>query len=143
MMQMTHFIEIFYNYILPPIALFSVFYIIYLLLTREKNFRLMERHFYDTIEKNSAVSNEAIQKHFTNMQEYSKEALQALDTDARQELYKTLSIFDSINKNYESIASQLNELQRANAFLSNEIKKRDAIVERKTKQIEKFKNGEK
>ena len=136
-----YYIQIFYSYILPLMALFSFGYIIFLKLTRQADFDIMENNFYRALKRNSELSSEVIEAHFSDIQQYTKQALQKLDTDAREQLQEALSSFEDINKAQRTLSAQFAELQRANAELHDEIKKRDAIIERKTKQIKRLKNA--
>ncbi|MBD3842457.1 MAG: hypothetical protein IE909_11335 [Campylobacterales bacterium] len=138
---MMYYIQIFYSYVLPLMALFSFGYIIYLLLSKRAVFELMENNFYSSVKKNSELSNEAIRTHFESIRQYTKQALQELNTDAREQLQEALSSFEDINKAQIALSSQLSALQKTNAELHNEIKKRDAIIERKTKQIQRLKDA--
>ena len=134
-------IEILYSYILPPMTLIAFVYIIYLLVTKKEGYEQIEKHFFDAIEKNIKLSNNAIETHFKEMKKRTKQALQKLDTDAREQLQEALSSFEDINKAQRALSAQFAELQRANAELHDEIKKRDAIIWRKTKQIQRLKNA--
>jgi MFS superfamily sulfate permease-like transporter len=138
---MIQYIESFYLYILPIMALLSFGYIIYLLLAKETDFYLMEEHFYNSVKRIEKLSEKAIRTHFENVEHYTGQVLKALDQDAREQLEQTHSKLQDINKTQQAISYQLQELQRANAQQADEIKKRDAIIERKTKQLQRLKDG--
>jgi len=131
-------IEILYSYILPPMTLIAFVYIIYLLVTKKEGYEQIEKHFFDAIEKNIKLSNNAIETHFKEMKKRTKQALEELDADSREQLKGTLTYFGHINKAQRTLGTQLEELQRANEDLNYEIRKRNAIIERKSRQITKL-----
>jgi uncharacterized protein (DUF3084 family) len=47
----------------------------------------------------------------------------------------------SIERSIENISEQMEKVNQTNIFLHDEIRKRDAIIERKTKQISRLKKG--
>jgi len=124
-----NYYQIFYSYILPPIAFLSLLYIIYLLSIKRAYFKYIE----DNFEK-------AVKRNFEEMQYHMNQMIEKLNADAREKLEETLSSFQKINKAQKYLNYKLQELQKANEELHNEIKKRDAIIERKTKQIKRLKN---
>ena len=134
-------IQIFYTYILPLMALAAFGYIIYLLMTKQEDFEQIEERFYNSIKKIENLSDEAIRTHFSNVQHFTGQVLKALDQDAREQLEQTHAKLEDINKTQQELSYKLQELQRANAELHNEIKKRDAIIERKTKQVQRLKDA--
>lgn len=131
--------DILHNYILPFISIASTTYIIFILFTKRFYYKNIQEDFFNQIEKNKKLSHDVIREHFENMQQYTKQALKELDADAREQLQEAFRKFEDINKAQQALSSQLAELQRANAELQNEIKKRDAIIERKTKQVQRLK----
>jgi len=138
---MNEYVQNFYMYILPIMALVSFVYIIYLLLVKQAYFEHIKEHFHNAIDENKKLSNQAIKMHFENMQNYTKQALEQLEQDVRKQLQNTLSNFEDINEAQNNLNYQMKEIQRANSMLHDEIKKRDAIIERKTKQIKRLKDA--
>ena len=141
-------IEIFYNYILPPITLLSFLYIIYLLLSKKFYYELIEQEFHDAIDNNRKISKNAIQEHFTKMQERTAEMLEKINNEVQEQLersmkqaYKFDEQLSQIVYNQHILNIDLADLKQSNTELHNEIKKRDAIIERKTKQIKRLKNA--
>lgn len=134
-------IQIFYSYFLPIMALVAFGWLIYLQMTKQEDFKLIEERFYDSLKHIENLSDQAIRTHFENVEHFTGEVLKALDEDARQQLEQTHSKLESINEMQQSLSYQLQDLQRANSELHDQIKKRDAIIERKTKQIQRLKDA--
>lgn len=145
---MIEYIRFFYTYILPLMALFSFGYIIYLLLSKRAVFERIEYDFEYAIEQNAKLSKSAIVEHFKKMSERTAEMLEHLNQEARDSLEQSIHQVHKLSEQLEQVVSnqkalnaRLAELEQSNAELHNEIKKRDAIIERKTKQITRLKGG--
>lgn len=131
-------IEILYFYILPPLAISSFAYIIYMWTSRKTYFEETQEiskkaiiDFYEETAKNTALMIDKINQ---NALEKLKIATNQTSTFA-QNLEEISGIQEKLNK-------QLRELQINNARLIEQNHKKDAILERKIKLIQKLK-GEK
>jgi septal ring factor EnvC (AmiA/AmiB activator) len=127
-------------------ALLSFGFIIFLLLSKRAVYKLIEYDFKKSIERNSKLSETAIIGHFQKMQKYTAEMLERLDQEAHEQLEQATHHVSKLREqlkqvvsNQEALNSRLAELEQSNAELHNEIKKRDAIIERKSKQIGRLK----
>ena len=143
---MIEYIQLFYTYILPLMARLSLVYIIYVLLSKRTTFARIEYDFKYAVEQNAKLSKSAIVTHFKEMDERTHQMLDQLNNEAREQLENSMHHVHKLSEDLEKIVanqkvlnSRLSELERSNAELHNEIKKRDAIIERKTKQILRFK----
>jgi len=134
-------IQFFYTYLLPIMALLSFGYIIYLQVTRQADFEQIEVSFYNSVKRIEGLSDEAIRTHFENVEHYTGKVLKAFGEDTREQLEQTHAKLLDIDTTQQALSYQLQELQRANAQQADEIKKRDAIIERKTRQIQRLKNA--
>lgn len=145
---MNYFIQVFYTYFLPLAALASFGYIIYLLLSKQSVFEYIEKDFEEAVEQNMKLSKSAIVEHFKEMQGRTAEMLEHLNQEAQehlenstQQVSKLQEQLEQVVSNQKALSSRLSELERNNAELHNEIKKRDAIIERKTKQVQRLKDA--
>ena len=143
-----YYIQIFYSYILPLLAILSGGYIIYLLLSKRAVFKQIEYDFEESIERNLKLSKSAIVEHFQTMQEHTAEMLQRLELEAQEQLeqsthhvVKLAKQLEQVVINQKALNIRLAELEQSNSRLHDEIKKRDAIIERKTKQIQRIKDA--
>jgi len=139
-------LDLFYTYVMPLTTLFSFFYIIYLLISKRAVFKSIEKDFEESVEKNSSLSKSAIVKHFKNMQENTAEMLQNLNQEAEQHIHESIEQIETLSDqlkqityNQQELNNRLSNLESSNEELHNEIKKRDAIIERKTRQIARLK----
>jgi len=136
-----------YFYIIPGILFLSFVYIIFLLITRQSDFQLIENNFEKSLnslfkmtEKNfnifaNSLNNKAEQTltQFINANEHQLK-------DITIQIKNLIEQLLQMQENQKKLNNINFELFQNISHLNNEIKKRDAIIERKIKQIKRLKN---
>jgi len=152
-----------FNTIFAIASCIELLFIIYLLIFRSKHFKGLVKDFKNALEDNAMISRSIIYNHFDTMNtrtenmlesltQNSQIALKNLIDDTREETEKVLrSTILNVMKISDELGSlttaqvvlnnRLSSLEETNQYLSNELKTRDAIIERKTRQIARLKRN--
>ena len=143
---LLEYIQIFYTYILPVMALVSFFYIIYLLVRKEAIFRSIEKQIYLTTEKQKDELRDSIIDFYNESKEIFENSLRLIKSETETELEKVKEELSEIQQQTRSLAYDLRNINAENKQLTEtilklreEINKRDAILHRKEKQIQRLK----
>jgi hypothetical protein len=140
---MSYYVQMFYIYFLPPAMLISLIYIAYFRAIRKSDIDFIEKKITAAIEESLEFSEELTRKNF-NKVEYEQE--QIFDNITNRAL-ENIKIYEekmqNLRLNIENVILLQKEIYDLNSIINkqaDEIKKRDAIIERKTKQIKRLKN---
>jgi len=136
-----------YYYVIPLILFFTFLYVIFLIFNRknylyqiEQDFNQTINHAFNLLDNNFNVFVKKIDK--------KTEMVLSDFVEANEEQLKDITIqiknlneqLQQMQENQKKINNINFELSQNISHLNNEIKKRDAIIERKTKQIKRLKN---
>jgi hypothetical protein len=140
---MSYYVQMFYIYFLPVAMLISLIYIAYFRAIRKSDIDFIEKKITAAIEESLEFSEELTRKNF-NKVEYEQE--QIFDNITNRAL-ENIKIYEekmqNLRLNIENVILLQKEIYDLNSIINkqaDEIKKRDAIIERKTKQIKRLKN---
>lgn len=134
---MLEFVQFFYLWILPIFSIFSIAYLISLLITKNETFNKINSEFRYAIEVNKKISNEQIKEHYKNVQNYTDAAIEKINSSSQlEELTTKLELINKLQKN---LVHQLQKIQSENEELNKKIKEREAIIDRKSQQISRLK----
>jgi len=127
------------SYIFQGVTAFSLAYLTYALATRRDYFRKTEKAFQKSIEENKKTSEDLFNEHFEMMQKNTKALLNIINDETKRSLEETIKKTNLLNSEMEKIVSSQEILTNKIVHLNNEIQKKDAIIERKMKQIKRLK----
>jgi len=143
--MLENYIQIF-DFIFRGISLFAFLYIIYFKLKEHDHSKKIEDEFLKSIKKNQELSNEANNIHFQQMQKNGQYILDKFNSDFQIQLQKNSVNIEMLGDKLLELLqmqnllnSDFNKLTESTIESNNEIKKRDAIIDRKNRQISKLK----
>jgi len=115
-------------------------YIIYLLLTKQNDFRELEEELENTTHRLLIKFNNNLEEGINKFEDDFNIQLKRMLQSSRNVFASFDNEFNKLNKTQLSFNKKLQELHTINLQLAQEIRVRDAIIERKTKQIKRLKN---
>jgi len=111
-------------------------YIIYILLRRKEDFKEINQSFYEEIMANKNLSKNVILEHFQEVEKETDRILKQFNFEAE----KNFSIQIEKMKEIEKKLEHFSEMQKVDVEeMMQEVKKKDAIINRKNRQIERLK----
>lgn len=127
-------------YLLSGSSIFSSLVAVYAVVTRKNDYIQIVDHYASEIAKLKKETSKALQNFayiYKNFFEQINEETKIKMLEMADDISKITRKLNSIEHTATKIEQQL---KNANNKLDNEIKKRDAIIERKSKQIQRLKN---
>jgi len=129
-------IELYVLYILLAVAISMSTIAIYLLLAKQKEFKKIEEKLEESIFEYDKFFRQNLHQIFENFLNQTNQELDIFKQNMNEKLQETKNYQIDITNNLKII----NDLQNQNLKLQQEIKKNEAIIHRKSKQIERLKN---
>lgn len=145
---MIYTFQFFNSYILPIITLMIFAYLIYTLIAKKAIFEHIDNDFFLAIDRGEKLSRKTLEHYYINMEKQTHEMLKKFNTESKVLLNQSLNKINDLEKKLEYINNRQEEqninndnLQKTIIELQHEIIKKDAIIQRKTHQLKKYKNG--
>jgi hypothetical protein len=111
-------------------------YIIYILLRRKEDFKEINQSFYEEIIANKNLSKNVILEHFQEVEKETDRILKQFNFEAEKNFTIQIEKMKEIEKKLEYFS----EMQKVDIEeMMQEVKKKDAIINRKNRQIERLK----
>jgi len=111
-------------------------YIIYILLRRKEDFKEINQSFYEEIIANKNLSKNVIFEHFQEVEKETDRILKQFNFEAEKNFTIQIEKMKEIEKKLEYFS----EMQKVDIEeMMQEVKKKDAIINRKNRQIERLK----
>lgn len=135
---MSDIVQFVYTWLIPLFSCFCFVYLISLLWKKENALEHIEFQYLKAIESNKKISDEAIQKHFTNTQIYTKRAIQEISTSAQNELKGVAQKIEKTEERQDAVLVKLENVNKQADDLLYLVEKIAHMQKMYTKQIQEI-----
>jgi len=147
---LVNLVQTMYTDVLPIVTLIAFIIVISLQLYKRDVYKNIEKKFFKTLDNNQKLSEVMIQKYFQKTNEQTDQMLQHLNNETQHildqstnDILKLQTQLRQTTKIQQLLNQRLNDFQEETTLLHNKLQEKNAIIERKSRQIKRLKGTKK